>query len=232
MATTIEEIREKIITQLNTLLTNLNTLTHEDILLSVKSVNELIDIDRGYQSLIDEITKNKTLIENHIKDKNNPHSLTKTTIGLENILNYPATSNPEDDSSEKYVLARGLNIVNNTLRDTKNQIGVIENTVNDLVSRVNTHLSNTNNPHATNKSLIGLSNVANYPATGDINDSSSTKYALAKAVYDLHAKVKNIEIVSDDAYAKVLETRPIKISTTSPSPDQWNNGDLWFVYED
>ena len=232
MASTIEEIREKIITQLNTLLSNLNTLTHEDILLSVKSVNELIDIDKGYESLLDEITKNKTLIETHIADKSNPHMVTKTSIGLNNVLNYQATSNPEDDSNDKYVLARGLNIVNNSLRDSKNQLTVIENTVNELVSRVNSHISNTNNPHVTNKSLIGLSNVANFPATGDINDSSSSKYALAKAVFDLHTKVKGVESVSDTAYSKVLETRPIKVSTTNPTPDQWNNGDLWFVYED
>lgn len=55
------------------------------------------------------------------------------------------------------------------------------------------HLSDTNNPHETTKSQVGLGNVPNYSATSSLTDGSESKFATAKATKDLKDIVDTLD---------------------------------------
>ncbi len=119
----------------------------------------------------------------HIADKNNPHAVTKTQIGLSLVQNYATANQAQMDAG-----------VANNLYATPD---IIAKYVTDKVGTVlNTHISDKNNPHATTKAHVGLGNVDNF-ATSDLstanagtaNDKFMTPYLVEqriKPVRDSH----------------------------------------------
>ena len=95
-------------------------------------------------------------VSEHTENKNNPHGVTKSQVGLSNVPNVGtndqtptytvASSNTDLASGEKLSIA----------------FGKIAKAINSLIS----HLSNTSNPHSVTKSQVGLGNVPNL-ATND-----------------------------------------------------------------
>lgn len=88
---------------------------------------------------------NATSISNHISDKNNPHEVTKTQIGLGNVDNTSDVNKPVSTAQQAAI-----------------------DTVDD---KVDTHIADTNNPHSVTKAQVGLGNVDN---TSDLNKPIST----------------------------------------------------------
>lgn len=74
--------------------------------------------------------------EKHIQNKDNPHGITKNTIGLENVLNLPILQedNWEDNSNDFYITPKGLNkVLTEKVLDTLNgQNSLIEDLRNRL----------------------------------------------------------------------------------------------------
>jgi hypothetical protein len=85
----------------------------------------------------------------HIADKNNPHNTTKAQVGLGSVLNYGVATTGEAQAgavNDKYM----------TPALTKAAIMFV---VGDAF---NTHVANTNNPHGTTATQVGLGLVQNY----------------------------------------------------------------------
>jgi hypothetical protein len=90
-----------------------------------------------------------TSITNHTGDKTNPHSVTKSQVGLGNVDNVQQATKTE---------------FNSHTGDTTAHITATErNTWNAKVSQteLTSHTNSTSNPHAVTKSQVGLSNVDN-----------------------------------------------------------------------
>lgn len=92
-------------------------------------------------------------LNNHVQDRNNPHGVTKTQVGLSNVENYALASQLEAEQglrNDRYM----------TPLRTKQAIAI---QAGDLV---NQHIADKNNPHAVTKTQVGLGNVDNF-ATAD-----------------------------------------------------------------
>jgi hypothetical protein len=98
-------------------------------------------------ALINKLTAEQ--LDTHIADKNNPHGVTKTQVGLGSVLNYGVASTAEAQAgvvNDKYM----------TPVLTKSAIMFI------VGNAFNTHVANVNNPHGTTATQVGLGLVQNY----------------------------------------------------------------------
>lgn len=101
-------------------------------------------------------------ITNHIKNKSNPHEVTKSQVGLGNVPNVAT-----NDQTPTYTAATTLS----SLRSGEKlsvAFGKIAKAVSDFIS----HIKNMNNPHNVTKAQVGLGNCNN---TAD--SDKSVKYA-------------------------------------------------------
>ena len=88
-----------------------------------------------------------TPLSNHTADKNNPHEVTKTQVGLSQVQNYPVASLTEAQAgtaTDRYM----------TPQRTAQAISAL--------TAPASHLADRNNPHAVTKAQVGLGNVDNY----------------------------------------------------------------------
>lgn len=122
----------------------------------------------------------------HITRTDNPHSVTKTQVGLSNVqnVNTTTTSNVNEGSNLYYTETR----VNN----------------NANVSAATTHIARTDNPHSTTKSQVGLSNVDN---TSDVNKPVSTLQREVFNTLDANGVVSGMQL-SINADATKIDISP------------------------
>lgn len=103
-----------------------------------------------------QITENKSAIDTHIKNTDNPHNVTKTQIGLSNVDNTSDADKPISTATQKAL-------------DLKTNLGDF-----------NAHIQNTENPHKVTASQVGLGNVPNV----NTNDQTPT-YTVADKISNL-----------------------------------------------
>ena len=101
-------------------------------------------------------SNNKVLpvIQSHIDDKNNPHGVTKTQVGLGSVDNYPTASNQEavaGVATDRFITPSGV-------------AGYCNSKVMPVI---NNHISNMNNPHGVTVDQIGA-----VPKTRTVNGKS------------------------------------------------------------
>ncbi|QVD49378.1 hypothetical protein LUCX_308 [Xanthomonas phage vB_XciM_LucasX] len=152
----------KIVEILSTKLTNPRRLTWEqvaDLPYAFPPIDHVWHLDDmvGMSEMVDKLSEIRDALlasgegglQAHIADKNNPHGVTKAQVGLELVENYPVASIAEAQAGtapNRYLtVQRGAQLVQ----------ALIGNTMND-------HINNSNNPHNTNKSQIGLGDVDNF----------------------------------------------------------------------
>ncbi|MCK9234802.1 MAG: tail fiber domain-containing protein [Gammaproteobacteria bacterium] len=108
-----------------------------------------------------QITSFDDLVSNHINNTNNPHSVTKAQVGLGNVSNF-STATPAQTSTgtatNLFVTPEGV-----TLAIT-----------NRAVTPLNTHISNTSNPHNVTKAQVGLGSVNNYSTATPAETNTGT----------------------------------------------------------
>lgn len=150
--------------------------TTDDALTSAKEYTngKIADLINGSPETLDTlgeiaqaINDNKTVVETlntaigtkantsdltaHTGNKNNPHSVTKTQVGLENVPN--VTTNDQtptySDTTTFATLSSG------------EKISVAFAKIKLAISNLISHISNTSNPHSVTKSQVGLGNVEN-----------------------------------------------------------------------
>ena len=81
--------------------------------------------------------------DSHIGNTSNPHSVTKSQVGLGSVVDRGLDTNPTSGSN-KYVTSGGVYTAIQTVQ-----------------TNLNTHTANTSNPHSVTKSQVGLGNVVN-----------------------------------------------------------------------
>ena len=99
-----------------------------------------------------------TMLQAHIDDKTNPHSVTKTQVGLSSVQNYGIASQAEAEAGVS-------NIDYMTPLRVAQEITALATT--PIMLALNTHAGLTNNPHSVTKTQVGLGSVVNYPIATD-----------------------------------------------------------------
>lgn len=130
-------------------------------------------------------------LANHIK-ASNPHNITKSTIGLENVGNYPNASSSEAREGtrwDRYMTPMRVHEAIYALVDTDG---------------LSNHLS-ASNPHNITKTTVGLSNVQNYAIAssteakaGSRSDRYMTPYRVKEAIDALASSGDGWEIDAVD----------------------------------
>jgi hypothetical protein len=111
------------------------------------------------------------VVNDHVKNTANPHSVTKSQVGLSNVPNV-STNNQTPTYTEASTLAKLTSGEKLSVA-----FGKISKSITDLIA----HIGNKNNPHGVTKSQVELGNVDN---TSDANKpiSTATKAALDNKV--------------------------------------------------
>ena len=106
--------------------------------------------------------------DTHAADKNNPHEVTKETIGLERVPN--VTTNEQTPTYATASTAAELS----SGEKLSVAFGKIAKAIKDLIS----HIANNSNPHGVTKAQLGLENVDNKSSAtirGELTSSNVTK---------------------------------------------------------
>lgn len=200
---------------------------------SVWSKYKIMDLPvTNLQTQVDSVSTN---IETHKSNTNNPHSVTKSQVGLGNVDNTSDLDKPVSiaQSSAINSVQTDLNAhkgkTDNPHSVTKSQVGLsnVDNTsdidkpvstaqqtsISGVQTNLDIHENNASNPHNVTKSQVGLPNVDN---TSDINKPISTA---TQTALDLKAdKSKQVIAGSGLTGGGTLEAdRTINIGATDDS---------------
>jgi hypothetical protein len=107
------------------------------------------------------------ILNSHIVSAN-PHNVTKTQVGLANVLNVVQ-------------LDRSLNL-SDLLNKATARTNLDVYSKSEVGTQIANHANLSNNPHGVTKAQVGLGSVANYATTDNPRENTSTKYASGKAV--------------------------------------------------
>lgn len=136
---------------------------------------DLSDIFHLKQGIEDKRCTLEQLLAPHASLRNNPHGVTKTQIGLDNVIN-----------ALQLVAANNLSDIINVAEARANLQIMSSEEVNNLVQQ---HIKDKSNPHNTTKAQVGLSNVQNW-TTSNLYNEDADKYATARAVNNLYKAVQ------------------------------------------
>lgn len=179
----------------NTITVALNDETARAVLEEDK-LNKKIDTETNRAT-----TKENTITSNlnaHINNKNNPHAVTKTQVGLGNCDNTSDVNKPISIATQA-----ALDTLTSGLETEVNRATTRENSINNALTAevtratnresvieedLNAHSTSTTNPHNVTKSQVGLGNCDN---TSDINKpvSKATQEELNTITNNLEAEV-------------------------------------------
>lgn len=118
-------------------------VNNADAVISVNGQSGIVNIEiDDIPGLKDALDSTDKLIDNHIRNFNNPHKVTKNQIGLGKVENYSPAEMPISNAVQTEIT-----------RIDKELLG----TATDLTA----HIKDTNNPHQTTKEQVGLGKVDN-----------------------------------------------------------------------
>lgn len=122
---------------------NWTRVNNADAVISVNGQSGIVNIEiDDIPGLKDALDSTDKLIDNHIRDFNNPHKVTKDQIGLGKVENYSPAEMPISNAVQTEIT-----------RIDKELLGA----ATDLTA----HIKDTNNPHQTTKEQVGLGKVDN-----------------------------------------------------------------------
>ena len=125
-------------------------------------------VDNTKKKLEDLITSNEGGLDNHIKDFNNPHKVTKDQVGLGNVDNTSDKDKPLSDAA-------------------KEAINEVKTLITSSGTDLSNHIKDYTNPHRVTAEQVGLGNVNN---TSDLDKPISN--ATQKELDKLDAKIDKI----------------------------------------
>lgn len=118
-------------------------VNNADAVISVNGQSGIVNIEiDDIPGLKDALDSTDKLIDDHIRDFNNPHKVTKDQIGLGKVENYSPAEMPISNAVQTEIT-----------RIDKELLGA----ATDLTA----HIKDTNNPHQTTKEQVGLGKVDN-----------------------------------------------------------------------
>lgn len=136
---------------------------------------DLSDIFHLKQGIEDKRCTLEQLLAPHSSLRNNPHGVTKTQIGLDNVIN-----------ALQLVAENNLSDIVDVAEARANLQIMSSEEVNNLIQQ---HIDDKSNPHNTTKAQVGLSNVQNW-TTSNLYNEDADKYATARAVNNLYKAVQ------------------------------------------
>lgn len=100
-------------------------------------------------------------VAGHVADKNNPHNTTKAQVGLGNVDNFGTANQAQAEAGvdKQTFMTPWLTL-----------LSIAKNAVAPL----NAHIADKNNPHATTKAQVGLSNVDNFATASEAQAQAGT----------------------------------------------------------
>lgn len=153
-----------------------------------------------------------SVIDAHIKDKNNPHETTKAQVGLGSVENYPMASQAE---AIAHVLSNRYMSPVTTYDLVNSELTPVRTKLDTLRVDFDNHAGNKANPHQVTKAQVGLGLVENYATATNaelaLNSNITNKYTTPNNVgYMLNLlKVevdKNIKVVSDKLTSHIQDS--------------------------
>lgn len=211
----------------NTITVALNDETARAVLEEDK-LNKKIDTETNRAT-----TKENTITSNlnaHINNKNNPHAVTKTQVGLGNCDNTSDVNKPISIATQSALdtLTSGLETETNraTTAETtisnnlNNEITRAESKETAIETSLNTHTANKTNPHEVTKSQIGLGNCDN---TADLDKPISR--AVQEALDEKANKATTLQGYNiSDAYTKAeIDNKLTAVYKFKGSVDTYND---------
>ena len=209
--------------------------------------NKIADLINGapetmdtLKEVADAISANKTVVEAlneaigtrakeadltaHTVNKSNPHSVTKSQVGLGNVPNVST-------NDQTPTFSQAAKLVNITTGEKLSiMLGKISKAISDLLS----HIESKENPHSVNKTQVGLGNVEN---TAD--KDKSVKYATSSgSAGTVNGHVVNADVPEDAQFkdtwrplgnkeGEACEGNDPRLSNARPASDvkQWAKED-------
>lgn len=160
-------------------------IDHEWNLVDMVGAKEVVESMDSIRDAI--LTANDGGLPAHVADKNNPHAVTATQVGLGLVQNFPI-------ASFEQATAGTINTAYMTPLRVSQAITALGN------ASVAAHAARTDNPHATTKSQVGLGSVQNYgvatnaDATAGVATNLYMTPAATKAALDVVSAVINSHI--------------------------------------
>ena len=113
---------------------------------------------QGYDSF-------KSAVEQHIANRNNPHGVTKSQVGLGSVDNIQQASkqefNAHSSDGTRHVTSQERTKWNSKAEGSHTHSTTDIVGLQAYISSANSHMGNRNNPHGVNKAQVGLGNVDN-----------------------------------------------------------------------
>lgn len=201
--------------------TKYNHLTDEDITEEIVDVDTLAD-DMGFTA--------------HKNNTDNPHSVTKTQVGLGNVSNYTISNAYNSDSATSYASSKAVydglatkadlanfTILNNKVNSMLELIGDPENPdADNIVNTLTDIIQIFNDYNESNGSVLSLLNQK--VSQSDFNDLSTTVSTLSGNLTALTIRVSNIEADNMGGLIILTPTDNTALLTLTPSEFVANTG--------
>ena len=199
----------------------------------------------GSGNIIVDTYAKKTDFNNHTGNKNNPHGVTKSQVGLENVENKSSATIRSELTQANVTAALGYTPPK---QDTNTWRGIQNNLTSDatdqslsaaqgkaLNTNLTSHIGNKSNPHGVTKTQLGLANVENKSSAtirGEItasNVNTALGYTAAKqadankAITAISASGTTLVLTQLDGTTKYVTAELVKgqmIYCCSNSEDQ------------
>lgn len=119
---------------------------------------KLIELINNVEDDLDlNVKEIKSIINNHISDKNNPHTVTKRQVGLDQVDNTSDLNKPISTLTQQ-ALDYEANLRNEMDEEIMQRINDVHD---ELTQEITTHIQDKANPHQVTKEQVGLGNLTN-----------------------------------------------------------------------
>lgn len=119
---------------------------------------KLIELINNVEDDLDlNVKEIKSIINNHTSDKNNPHTVTKRQVGLDQVDNTSDLNKPISTLTQQ-ALDYEANLRNEMDEEIMQRINDVHD---ELTQEITTHIQDKANPHQVTKEQVGLGNLTN-----------------------------------------------------------------------
>ena len=184
------------INKISTLETNVTGLGNSKLDASQFTAENIALVVSGGDGQLDAVKLNGQLasfyakasdVSTHIGNKTNPHTVTKTQVGLSNVNNYSDASASEviAGTANRYVTASALKVAIASMKSgDSDKLNGQSASYFASTSTLTSHTGNKSNPHGVTKAQVGLSLVSNYQdaTASEVVAGTASRHATASAV--------------------------------------------------
>ena len=148
---------------------------------------------QGYDSL-------KSAVEQHIANRNNPHGVTKSQVGLGSVDNIQQASkqefNAHSSDGTRHVTSQDRTKWNSKAEGSHTHSTTDIVGLQAYISSANSHMGNRNNPHGVNKAQVGLGNVDN------VQQAPKSEFDAHRHDATIHVSTAEKALWNNNAYAR------------------------------